>query len=469
MQIPIINGIYTDSKSDFRTSYPVNMFAVPKNTGISQGYLRPAYGIKKLGTGPGTGRGGINWNDECYRIMGSKLCKVDGTGLVTQLGDVGNDNKLVTIDYSFDYLAVASNKNLYYWNGSTLQQVTDADLGDVLDFIWVDGYFMTTDGTNIVVTDIADPFAVNPFKYGSSEADPDPIKALLKVKNEPYALNRYTIEVFDNTGGDFFPFTRIEGAQIMKGVIGTHACCVFNDSIAFVGSGRNEPVSVYFGVNSQAIKIATREIDQILSNYPESELSNIKCEKVINDNHAFLFIHLPDRCLVYDYYASQEVKVPVWVVLTSELNDGIFSKYQAKNITWCYDKYIFDDPTSYRIGTFDNLISKHYDNDVRWEFNTTLIYNNSKGAIVNSLELISLTGSVAIGINPTIETSYSVDGQTWSHKIPIKVGTIGERSKRLQWRRNGFLRNWRAQRFNGNSQAHLSFTRLEAKFEALAR
>jgi hypothetical protein len=66
--------------------------------------------------------------------------------------------------------------------------------------VWVDGYFMTTDGEFLVITELNNPFAVDPLKYGSSEADPDPVKSLLKLRNEVYALNRHTIEVFDNTG-----------------------------------------------------------------------------------------------------------------------------------------------------------------------------------------------------------------------------------------------------------------------------
>ena len=53
VQIPILNGIYTDNGPDFRTSYPVNMVAVPKTNGISEGFLRPADGIVANGTGPG--------------------------------------------------------------------------------------------------------------------------------------------------------------------------------------------------------------------------------------------------------------------------------------------------------------------------------------------------------------------------------------------------------------------------------
>jgi hypothetical protein len=65
MQIPILNGIYADAAPDFRTSYPKNLVPVPKQTGISAGYLRPADGVVEAGTGPGVGRGGINWNGVC--------------------------------------------------------------------------------------------------------------------------------------------------------------------------------------------------------------------------------------------------------------------------------------------------------------------------------------------------------------------------------------------------------------------
>ena len=44
MQIPILNGIFTDEAADFRTSYPRNLIPVPKQEGISAGYLRPEAG-----------------------------------------------------------------------------------------------------------------------------------------------------------------------------------------------------------------------------------------------------------------------------------------------------------------------------------------------------------------------------------------------------------------------------------------
>jgi hypothetical protein len=466
MQIPILNGIYADTTPELRTAYPVNMVPVPKQSGISNGFLRPGDGIVANGTGPGTDRGGINWNGVCYRVMGTKLVSIASNGAVTVLGDVGGPvNTSVTFDYSFDRLAIASGGRLYYWNG-VLTQVTDPDLGVVLDVVWVDGYFMTTDGEFLIVTELTDPLQVNPLKYGSSEVDPDPVVALLKLRNEIYALNRNTIEVFDNVGGDLFPFARIDGAQLQKGVIGTFACCVYIDRIAFLGSGRNEAPGIYVGAAATTQKLSTQEIDNLLLTYTEAQLATTKLEARNDKNHQHLYVHLPDRTIVYDASASEALGDQVWFTLTSTVVG--FSQYRARNMVWIYDKWLVGDPQSSAIGYLVQTTGHHWGQQVRWEFGTIIAYNEGNGAIFNELELVSLTGSVALGTNPQISTSYSVNGLAWSQDKSIAVGTTGNTAKRLAWFQQGHMRNWRIQRFRGDSDAHISFVRLEAQIEALA-
>jgi hypothetical protein len=467
MQIPIINGIYTDNGPDIRTSYPVNLVPVPKDSGISTGYLRPASGIVADGTGPGVNRGGIVWDGVLYRVMGTSLCSIGNDGSVTVLGDVGgSDDDLVTMDYSFDLLAIASGQKLYYWNKTDLVEVTDQDLGPVLDVAWIDGYFMTTDGEFLVVTELTDPTQVNPLKYGSSEIDPDPVIAIIKLRNEIYAINRNTIEVFDNVGGDLFPFQRIDGAQIQKGGIGTHGCCVFAETIAFLGSGRNEAPAIYSGNNATATKISSTEIDEILSDYTEAQLATVKLEAQVNKNQNHLYVHLPDKTLVFDAASSAEFGINVWFILTSSATG--FSKYLARDLLWHNNRWTIGNPTSGVIGHLDDSIGTHYGNNVRWEFGTTILYNEGRGGVVHELELVGITGRVAFGANPLISTSYSLDGQTWSQDRTVSVGAAGQRQKRIVWFQQGSMRNWRIQRFRGQSDAHVSFVRLEAQLEQLA-
>jgi hypothetical protein len=397
--------------------------------------------------------------------MGTKLVSIGSTGITTTLGDVGLGGQ-VTFDCSFDRLGISSGGRLYYWDGTTLTQVTDVDLGTVLDFVWVDGYFLTTDGTSLVVTELNDPTTVNPLKYGSSEVDPDPVKGVFKLRNEVHALNRYTIEVFDNIGGNLFPFQRIEGAQIQKGVLGTYCAALFVDSIAFLGSGRDESPAIYLGANGGATKISTAEIDTLLKSYTEAELSLSVMETRIDVGHSFLLLHLLDQTLVYDSAASLALQQAVWHVLTSSLTG--LSKYRARNLVWCYDKWLAGDPTSTSHGYLVDTVATHYGLHVRWEFGTLITYNESRGAIFHELELICLTGRTAFGLDPQISTSYSIDGMTWSMDRSKKSGMQGDRTRRIIWLQNGTMKNWRIQRFKGDTQSFISILRLEARFEPLA-
>lgn len=469
MQIPILQSVFTDSTADFRTSMPVNVVPVPKDTGISKGYLRTADGLTEFATGPDKDRGGINWRETCYRVMGTKLVSVDQGGAVTVLGDVGAGtvalSDRVSMDYSFDRLAIASGGRLYYWDGTTLTQVTDPDLGIVLDVMFLSGYFMTTDGENVVVTDLTDPFSVNPLKYGSSEFDPDPVLALHRQRNEAYVLNRYTIEVFDNVGGAGFPFATVKGAEIQKGVIGTHMRCGIGDTFAFVGAGRGEPPSVYIATGGSAQKIATREIEEILQGYSEYALSNSSMEYRALEGHQFLYVHLPDRTLVHDLSASQSVQQSVWFGLTSDID--LSGPYRARNFTYCYGQWLCGDIYDGRIGVVDQSTATQYGDDLAYRFDAALIYNEGRGAIVNSLELVGLHGRAPIGSTPAVFNSYTDDGIQYSAERGISAGTSGQTTKRLQWRRQGFMKLWRVQRFRGVTRGPMAFARLEAELEPL--
>lgn len=465
MQIPVLNGIYTDSAAaDFRTSYPRNLVPVPKGQGISNGYLRPADGLQQIGVGPGNDRGGIVWSGVLYRVMGTKLVRVDSAGAVAVLGDVG-DGGPVSMDYGFDRLAIASGGRLYYWTGSGLVQVTDPDLGTVVDVKWIDGYFMTTDGTSIVTTDLQDPLSVNPLHYGSAEADPDPIMAVDELRTEAYAFGRYTVEVYQNVGGVGFPFQRIEGAQVGKGIMGTHAYCPLGDTFMFTGSGRGEAPAVYQMVPGNVQKVSTREIDQILAGYTDTQLAAIVMETRVDKHHQHVLIHLPDRCLVYDTIGSKALEEPVWFSLDS---GGLTpSTYRARGLTWCYGKWFCGDPTSSAIGVLVDDVSSHFGRSVGWDFGTMILYNDGNGSIVHELELVCLTGRVALGDDPIIWTQYTLDGVTWSQERPARAGRQGQRAQRICWRSQGKMQHWRVQRFRGTSDSHLAIARLEAQVEPL--
>ena len=177
-------------------------------------------------------------------------------------------------------------------------------------------------------------------------------------------------------------------------------------------------------------------------------------------------IHLPDQTMVYDINASQTVGEPIWYTMTSTV-DGK-GLYRAHNHVYAYNRWNVADPSTNKIGYLTDEISSHYGDVIGWEFSTQMLYNDSRGAIFNELELIATTGRTQLGLSPIVSTCYSLDGVTWSQEQTINAGKTGERTKRLVWFRQGHMRNWRIQKFKGTSDAMISITALEAQVEPLS-
>lgn len=460
MKISILNGIYTDDKADFRVSLPLNLMPVSTESGISSGYLRPFEGISEF-TGDTSAlgaadRGAINWYGEHYRVNGLNFYIIGDDGQADYIAGVGGSGQ-VRMDYSFDHLGIASSGVMWIYDRYTFTQVTDASLGYVKDFTFLLGNWIYTDGNRIQTSLVNDPFTLSGL-YGSSEYDPDPIVALLRIRNELYVINRNTIEAFYQNGEtDVFPLSRVDGSQINKGAIGTHAVIEFLGHIAFVGGDRNEPVGVWMGLNSQGDKISNREVDTILQSYTDNVLSKIVLEKRIDKDYRQLWLRLPDRILIYDANISMKSGRKIWFEIDAGIN----------NIYWNNNKWIVGTDDG-NIGYLDDSISTRLGENVEWKFETQLIYNKSKGGIVNDIELICLPGRNEIGNDPTIFSSYSTDGITWSNERLVSAGLIGNRNKRIKYFRDGFFRNYRIQRFRGNSDAFLSFVGIEANLEGLS-
>lgn len=464
-QIPIISGIYVDGEGEFRSAYPRNMVPVPKASGISNGYLHIAEGIEPFATTPGHERGGIFWRGSLYRVRGSELVKIAQDGTVTEIGSVAGTEP-VRLDYSFDDLAITGGGAFYLYNGSSFRQVTDSDLGAVHSAVWLSGYFVVTDGEYIVVTDIGDPESINPLKYGSSEADPDPIMTLHEWRNELYAVNRHTIEVFRLTGSTGFPFQRIDGATTMRGAVGRMASTIFNDRIAFVGSAQNEAPGVYLAMNGGSEKISTREIDTLLEGYDETALANVWVETRSDRSHKYLYVHLSDRTLVFDAGATEHLQMPIWFTLDGGL--GTPEIYPARGFVYAYGAWTSGHPTGPLCGRYTRDVATLYGQDVGWDIYTMALFNDGNAAIVHEIELHCLTGRAPLGENPVITTQFSPDGVNWSQPRTTAAGRQGDRAREIKWLHQGDVRGWRVQRFFGTSKAPVSPIRLEARVEPLA-
>jgi hypothetical protein len=483
MQLPLARGTYTDAGAQFRTSYPRNLVPVIKDTGISKMFVRSHEGLTRFDLFPpslsGFDRGGINWQGTCYRVIGTNFVSVSASGLVTVLGQLPNDGNPVAMAYGYPNqgIGIVSGGQLWFWTIQTpaggtnatpsLQQCTDTNVGHPIDLIWMAGYFVMTDGTYCYVTQLANQFTINSQLYGSDSNSADGLNGLMQFRNELYMFNRYTIAVFDNTGGTGFPFTENIGAVIPKGLVGPWAKCLTNQGFAFVGNSQKEAPDVWISVGlGIAQPVATREVQMLLGKYPDSMLYYATLEYWKNTEQEFLYLHLPDWTLAYDIKTSQAAGEPIWFFLDSSANGT--GPWRAWHPVYAYGKFIFGDKQDQRMGYLDPTTAQQYGVDARWQFETIFAYNKSAGAIVKSLELIGTYGRAALGENDTMSMQYTDDGRTWCAPRNISMGEPGRTTKRAQWRPKHKFRNFRGYRFSGYNAAPISFAALEADFEPLA-
>lgn len=462
-QIPLLSGITASEKADFNLSYPVNLEPVAIDNGISKGYVRSAAGATVFATGPGIDRGGIVWNNTHYRVMGTKLVSVSATGTITVLGDVGGSGP-VGLDYGFDRLAIRSETRLYYWDGTTLTQVTDPDLGQVIDFCWMDGYYVITDGVNIIVTQLSDPTQIDPLKYGSAESDPDMVVALLRLRNELKALGASTIETQNDAGGSGYPFASNPGATVPIGCVGPQAKCKFSETFAFVGAARNDAPSVWVEVPGSAQRISSRLIDDAIA--AEVDQASIQLERRVYRGEERLFLHLSDRSYCYLRNASEKTGESVWYELRSGL--GLDQPYRLRNAVLYQGQWIVGDTQSGNLGILVEDDARHFGDDVGWRFDTQLLYNSTNSFIVHSLELVGLPGRHQTLPEPNALLSYTLDGQTYSIERANATGKPNQRRKRVVWNIHKRARNYMGFRFRGDSSALQGWAALEAEVEALS-
>ena len=334
--IQLIKG-QRKSNLDYRDNLMVNMTAVAEDIEGDQGYIIAHDGLTEFATTSGTARGAF-FNERLnrhFRVSGDYFESISSTGVVTTIGAVPGSG-VCQFSESFNTQAVLSAGRLWLYDGFSLTEVTDPELGAPIDITQFNQIYVMTDGQYLFHTDINNEFSISPLKYSSSEFSADPIKGVIRTdSNQIIAFNRYSTEVFyfnANAPTGTSVLQRIEGAATTVGIIGTKCKCKLDGGIFILGGRKDESPSIYLMGNGGPQGIATREIDKIISQYDESELENVFMESRVVDRDKFLIVHLPNETLLYNLTVSQRY---------------------GNEMAWSFVKSGSDSPWRARYGIFD--------------------------------------------------------------------------------------------------------------------
>lgn len=441
IKLPMIKG---DRKSDYdyRSNLPINLTAVIRNIRGDQGYLLSHDGLTEFASTSGVARGGV-FNERFekhYRVSGDSFEVVNTDGATTVIGLTAGDG-ICSLANSFNTQAILTDGKLYLWDNASLVQVTDPDLGFPIDITHFRGIYVMTDGQFLFHTDINNEFSISPLKYSSSEFSSDKILAVEKIEqNKIVAFNRYSTEYFyfnANAPSGTSVLQVIDGASNNVGIMGTHCQTVLGGMFFILGGRKEESPSIHILSSGKEESVATREVDQILSKYTESELSRAYLESRTVDKDEFLIVHLKNETLIYNHAVAKAMGIDAaWTYVKTGVDTD--NPWRAKFGVFDprVSKWIYGDILENKLGYLDNKSAAQYDEQVE-SICYTPIVSALETFSIDQFEIDTIPGYATSDFTSAFSLSY--DGVTYGTEHWNLISCSRGYNKRYIARRLGYI------------------------------
>lgn len=456
--ITLIKGDSVGFETDYRDYLPVNMYAVPRQILGAAGYMIEYPGLELVNSAPGIDRGS-EYNERQktqFRVSGQSLITFNEDGTTTNLGTIiGNDQ--VSLPYSFNTQAIIASGSMYLYDPSNgLRTVEDPDLGNVIDGVWIDGYYFMTDGDFLFHTELNNESSINPLAFATAEFMPDPSLGVGKTQdNKVLVFGRYTLEYFVSSPASNFAFQRLETRGQKIGIVATHAKVEVGPSFYICGSRKGESLGIHEVSIGRSTKVSTREVDKVLEQYSDSDLTNMRMETRSEKNVVFVIVHLPNETLLFNVTLAASIGIEqAWsIIKTGNQNDN----YPA--INGVYDprlgKWYYGDKSQGRIGLLNDTLATNYGELSEWELATPFI--NIEKSSINEIEIETLPGHGA-NDDGSVFVSITYDGLTYGKEYIMQYGQPDQYRDRFIRYRFGYVRDWFGFKFRGASTTRMAFS-----------
>ena len=296
--------------TNWYVSQPVVAALSPKILLGTPGYLQ----LATTGLIRQVNRGAHVMNSIPYFVNGDMLYRLDlstdtqgvETFSTVALGTISGVGRVSMADNGTQLMILVPGGNGFIWveTTSTFTQITDPDFtanGNPQFVVFLDSFFViTTDSKKFIVSAPNDGLNYNALDFGSAEADPDDIVAPVVHQNQLFITGSETTEVFQNIGGADFPFQRVSGFVMDKGLFAPLSAINANNTWMMIGGGTNESPAIWAFSGSGFSKISTTPIDSILQDFTEAEIEASFAYRYAQNGAYFVAFVLPSTTLVID-------------------------------------------------------------------------------------------------------------------------------------------------------------------------
>jgi len=475
MQLEIATGFYQSESLPLAAQRCINWEPiVPQAAALNRRALFDPHGLStQTMTGDtivGIGRGAAVLDGVPFYVNGQNLYSFTAGLVVTDHGEIIGSNRVsMATSSQFLVIVVPGEKGYVFDNTDlSLTEITDIDFQVSDTVAFKDGFFIftATDGEQFFVSNLNQPLVFDALDFGSADVRPDKIVAVHVNHNELYVLGEETIELFQNIGGSGFPFARVNGGNIQKGLATKYGVINFDNSYAFLGGDVNELAAVWLFTGGGAQKISTSAIDNAIQEFSDDEIADAYMMTYSYGGNYYLAITLtstviPSKTFVYNATTTAATGQLTWHERQSGVTDN---KWRVTGIVQVFGELFAQDQEDGRVGVFDKDTHEDYGDPIFRQKTSQPFDIEGFPLFVSELQLTMETGVGTIaGLDPQIRLDISDDhARTFSNQWRRSYGKIGEYQSLPTWRRQGRVPRDRVLRFTTTEPVKSVLIRLEA-------
>jgi len=389
--------------------------------------LQSFYGLNLFKTQSGnTDRGMLVNQGRLYKVTDTTLYEVNILGTHTSLGTIPGSSRCMMKSMGSQVIIGNGSGLVFVWNGTTLTQVTDPNIGLPRGVAVLNNQAIYDQGSGqgFDVSDVATPGTINGLNNASAESFSDDLLIPYAYRETLYLMGKETIELWYNSGQGNPPFDKIQGAGQNIGLGAIHSVADMPDLMFFFGSDKQ----------FHSLTPGSSTVDTVISN---PAMAKEFQDYLITDDCIGWTMELEGQWFYIATFPSQDI---TWVYPVGgewfQWGSSAIGRIRGNSYAYVFGKHLVAEYNSGNIYELDPEVYTDNGEAIIRTRDSAPIHSGIFGADnkefeINSLEIVLETGVGLLdgqGSNPQIMLSVSRDGgKSFGTERFMRIGTLGER------------------------------------------
>ena len=441
MKIGLVGPSNQQNSLPFNAERTINLYAIadPKGKEVSSLYGTPGC-ILFATFGSGPQRGGFSAaNGRVFGVSGSSFYELLSDGTASSKGTIDQSQGDITFAENGIQLALCDGQSLYIFNYTTgiFQKIVTVGLPSALTVTFASGYFIVNqvNSGRFSVSKLYDGLLWDSLDFATAESSPDRLLRVLNVSGQLWLFGERTTEIWGANGSSFFPFSRVNGAEMDVGIVGSYAVTASDNTAFWIGRDKQGSGIVYRADGFTPQRISNESIEKRLQEAPNP--NDLKCYSYQEQGHNFVVITGGgmETAIVYD------INTQLFHERAFLNEDGNYELPLATDCIFAFNKQLTFDRNSAKI--YEQKLSYYSDNgeEIPRDRIFTHISDENKWIKLKNLSVYFASGvgtQTGLGVDPQASLSFSNDGgKTFGMQRLQSMGRVGEYQKVVQWDRLG--------------------------------